>query len=890
MQKLRIKRVSAIEVTIPVIGDNRKTEAYHNGHYVLLFGKEEGVMSVIHTVIQKLTPKRPLYVQILFTVLAFAAMGILSYVSMRNSVRENLVRNAESVFSLAQIQVENDLNNPKIYLSGFSRTVRSSVMLGVDRTVLEEYFTDLSHHLTDSQQLTGFEGLSGYFANVPGGPVFIETFNWTLPDGYDPSTRPWYKNAVAAHGEFAETIAYNDIINGENILMYSLSIHDDDDNLLGVVCMRLKINPIGEKVVKVTIDRGGWGMLITSDLVVVAHINEPFLGTDARDSSFPPHIYVPQMLKGENVSAGTMKDYLSNVSVTFFRPLSNGWYLGLVTPEGPFYQNLRSMAFILLTLSLISAAVLISILISIDMAKNKSDRESRHKSAFLANMSHEIRTPMNAIIGMTTIGKNAKDIERKDHCFSKIEDASNHLLGVINDILDMSKIEANKFELSPAEFNFEKMLQRVVNVVNFRIEEKHQKFSVHIDRFIPKMVIGDDQRIAQVITNLVGNAIKFTHENGSITLDTRLLAEDNNFCTIQVTVTDTGIGITQEQQGRVFISFEQAESSTTRKYGGTGLGLAISKSIVEMMGGSIWVESAPGKGSTFGFTIQIQRGIQKKHGLLAPDVKLENVRIMVVDDDKDILDYFTEIAHEFNVYCDTAISGKEALSMVQKKGLYHIYFVDWKMPEMDGIQLVAELKSHSDESVKSVVIMITAAEWTAVEAEAKKAGVYKFLSKPLFPSAIADVINESLGIDYKKVEEAQVNIEGLFAGRRILLAEDVEINREIVLALLEPTEIKIDCAENGAEAVRMFAEAPGKYDMIFMDVQMPEMDGYDATKRIRALKHPYAKTIPIVAMTANVFKEDIERCLEAGMNDHIGKPLDFNELLQRLHTYLPGKE
>ena len=860
------------------------------GHYVLLFDKEKG-MSVIHTVIQKIMPKSPLYAQILFTLLAFTAMGFLSYFSMQNSVRENLINNAESAFSLTQMQVENDLEYPKTYLLGFSRTIRASIMRGIDRAVLEEYFFDLSHQLlTDNKQLAGFKGFSGYFGDMPGGPVFIQTFDWEMPEGYDPTERPWYLNAIAAHGEMAETMAYDDIVIGGNVLLYSLCIHDDDGKLLGVLCMRLQINDIGEKVVNTALGRGGWGMLISRELIVLAHINEPFVGTDARNSSFPPHIYVPQMLNGESVSEGTMYDYLGNKSITFFRPLLNGWYLGLVTPERPFYQGLTNMARILFALSAIFAAVLIIILIRIDMAKDKSDRESRHKSAFLANMSHEIRTPMNAIIGMTTIGKTAKDIERKDHCFSKIEDASNHLLGVINDILDMSKIEANKFELSPAEFNFEKMLQRVVNVVNFRIEEKHQKFSVHIDRFIPKMVIGDDQRIAQVITNLVGNAIKFTHENGSITLDTRLLAEDHDFCTIQITVTDTGIGITQEQQERVFISFEQAESSTTRKYGGTGLGLAISKSIVEMMGGSIWVESTLGKGSTFGFTIKIQRGIQKRQGLLSPDVKLENVRIMVVDDDKDILDYFTEIAHEFNVYCDTAISGEEALRIVQKKGLYHIYFVDWKMPEMDGIQLVAKLKSQHNESIKSVVIMITAAEWTAVEAEAKKAGVYKFLSKPLFPSAIADVINESLGIDYKKVEEVQADIEGLFTGRRILLAEDVEINREILLALLEPTEIKIDCAENGAEAVRMFAEAPGKYDMIFMDVQMPEMDGYDATRRIRTLRHPYAKTIPIVAMTANVFKEDVERCLEAGMNDHIGKPLDFNELLQRLHTYLPGKE
>ena len=665
--------------------------------------------------------KRPLFAQLLFTALAFLALIVLTYVFVRGVIQSNLSRNAENVFSLAQIQVENDLNNPKMYLAGFSRTVRSSVMLGVDRAILEEYFNDLSHHLlADSLQLTGFEGLSGYFPDMPGGPVFIETFKWELPDDYDPAARPWYKNAVAAHGKIAETVAYNDIIDHENILMYSLSIHDDDDKLLGVVCMRLILNPIGEKVVKATIDRGGWGMLISHDLIVLAHINEPFVGIDARDPTFPPHIYVPQMIRGENVSEGHMEDYLGNKSLTFFRSLSNGWYLGLVTPEGPFYQSLTTLAYILSILGVVFAGILMAILIRIDMAKNKSDRESRHKSAFLANMSHEIRTPMNAIIGMTIIGKTADSLERKDYCFNKIEDASNHLLGVINDILDMSKIEANKFELVNNEFNFEKMLQRVVNVVNFRVDEKHHKFTVHIDKRIPKYLIGDDQRIAQVITNLLGNAIKFTPEKGSIALNSKLLEEEGDNLIIQFSVIDSGIGLNAEQKKRIFMSFEQAETTTTRRYGGTGLGLAISKNIVELMEGSIGVESEPNKGSNFTFTIRIKRGSRIHEGLLDSDVNLSNIRIMAVDDDKDILDYFNEIAEGFGVACcDTAISGEEALGLVVRNGCYHIYFVDWKMPEMDGIQLAAELKRRA--TAKSVVIMISAAEWTTVEAEAKAA-------------------------------------------------------------------------------------------------------------------------------------------------------------------------
>jgi len=833
-----------------------------------------------------LSDKIPLFGQLFFTALAFLAMIVLSYSFVRDLVHRNLSRNAESVFSLAQIQVENDLNNPKMYLAGFSRTIRTSVIRGVDKAVLEEYFMDLSRHLrTDNLELTGFEGLSGYFENMPGGPVFIETFNWELPQGYEPSTRPWYKNAVAAHGEIAETVAYNDLINNENILIYSLSIYDDNDNLLGVICMRLKLNPIGEKVVNMTLDRGGWGMLITRDLIVVAHINEPFVGTDARDPSFPPHIYVPEMIRGENVSEGSMVDYLDNKSIAFFRKLSNGWYLGLVTPEGPYYQSLTTLAHILGILGAVLAAILMIILIRIDMAKNKSDRESRHKSAFLANMSHEIRTPMNAIIGMTTIGKNAPSIERKDYCLSKIEDASNHLLGVINDILDMSKIEANKFELVPDEFNFEKMLQRVVNVVNFRIDEKHHKFTVHIDKKIPKFLIGDDQRIAQVITNLLGNAIKFTQEYGSITLDTRLLGEENDQYTLQISVSDTGIGLTPEQQERIFMSFEQAESSTTRRYGGTGLGLTISKSIVELMGGGIWVESEANKGSTFRFTINVKRSSLIHEGLLDSKVNLSNIRIMAVDDDKDILDYFNEIADGFGVACcDTAISGEEALGLVARNGEYHIYFVDWKMPVMDGIQLASELKRRA--SAKSVVIMITAAEWTSIEMEAKKAGVDKFLSKPLFPSAIMDAILECINHDRQQMEKAQHNIDGIFAGKHILLAEDVEINREIVLTLLEPTQVTIDCAENGLEAVQMFQKTPGKYDMILMDVQMPVMDGYEATKQIRELNVPEAKTVWIIAMTANVFRDDIEKCQKIGMDNHIGKPLDFEEVIEKLFIYM----
>jgi len=830
--------------------------------------------------------KRRLFVQLLFTALAFLAMIFFSYTFVRNIIHKNLSQNAENLISLVQIQVENDLNNPKLYLSGFSRTIRTAILRGDDKRRIQEYITDLSGYLrSGDQKLSGFDGLFGYFY-MPEGRTFIEDSSFDFPMDFDPTDRPWYKNTTANHGVVAETMSYADIVTGDNTLIYSICMHADDDSLLGIVCMRLQIDRIGDRVVNAAIERGGWGMLISRELIVLAHPNEYFLGIDAREPTFPPHIYVPEMIEENNISEGVMKDYLGNKSIAFFRRLSNGWYLGLVTPEGPYYQSLTTLAYILGIIGAISAAILMSILIRIDTAKNKSDRESRHKSAFLANMSHEIRTPMNAIIGMTTIGKTADNIERKDYCFNKIEDASNHLLGVINDILDMSKIEANKFELVSEEFNFEKMLQRVVNVVNFRVDEKHHRLTVHIDKKIPKFLVGDDQRVAQVITNLLGNAVKFTPEKGSVTLTAKLMEEESEYLTVQFSVIDTGIGLTEEQKARIFMSFEQAESSTTRKYGGTGLGLAISKNIVELMGGTIWVESEPNKGANFSFTMRVKRSSRIHEGLLDSDVNLSNVRIMAVDDDKDILDYFHEIVEGFGVgCCDTATSGEEALGLVVRNGEYHIYFVDWRMPIMDGVQLASEIKKRT--SAKSVVIMISAAEWTSVETNAKKAGVDKFLSKPLFPSGIMDVIKDCISVDRQQMETAHHNIKGIFAERHILLVEDVEINQEIVLALLEPTQIKIDCAINGLEAVRMFREAPDKYDMILMDVQMPEMDGYEATRRIRALDAPQAKTVKIIAMTANVFRDDIEKCQEVGMNSHIGKPLNFEEVVEKLLKFMP---
>ncbi|MDR0196665.1 MAG: response regulator [Oscillospiraceae bacterium] len=521
-------------------------------------------------------------------------------------------------------------------------------------------------------------------------------------------------------------------------------------------------------------------------------------------------------------------------------------------------------------------------------ALEKATVASKAKGEFLSNMSHEMRTPLNAIIGMTAIGKESADVERKNYALKKVEDASTHLLGVINDVLDMSKIEADMLKLSPIEFSFERMLQKVITVINFRVDEKSQKLKVNIDKNVPKFLVGDDQRLAQVITNLLSNAVKFTPENGEISLDASLEGEEDGVCVIRTRVTDTGIGISPEQQERLFVAFEQAENRTSRNFGGTGLGLAISKRITELMGGKIHVESELGKGAKFVFTVKMARGEKNLQSLLGPGVNRETLRVLAADDEEAVCGYLKDVFDLVGVKCDVASDGIEAYDMIDANGDYDIYFVDWRMPGMDGMELTKRIKKREG-GARSVVTMISSADWALIKDEAVSAGVDKYLLKPLLSSTVIDCVNECLGMDPEhKVEVFKKNVGGTFAGKSILLVEDIDINREIVLSLLENTGLEIDCAENGAQAIDLLEKNPEKYDMVFMDVQMPKVDGLEATRRIRG--DLGRRELPIVAMTANVFKHDIDECYAAGMNDYLSKPLDIDDIFNKLRKYLIFKE
>ena len=834
------------------------------------------------------TKIKPLYLQVVLTLLAFTAMVALSYTFNSKTVREKLSTNAENVLSFTREQIESELIASQTLLGSFSQTIREIILDG-NEGKLQYYINVISAYIIASESgLKNINGFYGYFEALDGETRFIysENIDWTPSVDFVPTELSWYKEAIENRDMIVETKPYVDYMTGKYIVTYARSIYDKNDNRLGIICMDVSLDRIGQIVTQAALSEGGYGVLATQDLIVFAHANPGFIGKHIYDPELPISVFAHYFLDGKELREQPMKSWTEEDVIAFSRILSNGWHLILMSPQNKYYIGTTRMLIVLCVLGAALAAALIAGLIRIDRAKVRADEESRQKSAFLANMSHEMRTPMNAIIGMTYIGKNANDEQRKDYCLDKIENASKHLLGVINDVLDMSKIEANMFELSLEDFNFEKMLQRVISIAGFRADEKRQKLNVYIDSSIPRTMIGDDQRLAQIITNLIGNAVKFTPEEGSITLDTRFVGEEDGVYTVRITVKDSGIGISENQQKNIFHPFQQADSGTSRKFGGTGLGLAISKNIVEMMGGNIYLESEVGKGSSFSFTFKAKRSSKKSPTLSEIGENWKDLSVMVVDDDQETLDYFSKVMQSFGRSCDTALSAQEALTRISENGLYNMYFVDWKMPDMDGIKLAKELKRRSEASGNAVIIMISSAEWSTIADEAKEAGVDKFLSKPLFPSAIADVIAEVVGINHLS-DQKKTDYRKIFKGYKVLLAEDVEINREIIWALIEPTLLEMECAENGREAVAMFERSPYDYDLILMDVQMPEMDGYEATRKIRESNHTLAKAIPIIAMTANVFQEDIEKCLEAGMDGHIGKPVNVEEFFAILQKYMP---
>ena len=530
----------------------------------------------------------------------------------------------------------------------------------------------------------------------------------------------------------------------------------------------------------------------------------------------------------------------------------------------------------LLLLLVFNLSIMLGLNRQTKIAAAAAERANQAKTDFLSTMSHDIRTPMNAIIGLTAIaGKNAEDSKAVRENLKKINLASNHLLTLINDILDISKVESGKLNLSPVTFSIVECADNLVNMSNPMVKEKNIDFNFRVSQFEHEYLYADQLRLNQIYINLLSNAIKYTEPGGQVNVEMREEPGTTDK-TVRLTyvVADTGMGMTPEFMARMYQPFSRQTDSRVNTIQGTGLGLAITKQMIDLMHGTIDCQSAVGKGTTF--TVVLELPVADK---LIDEMMLPPIRVLLADDDKVLLESGEEELKAIGVIADTVLSGREAVQAVSERRDYRVVILDWKMPDMDGVEAARQIRAQLGEEIP--ILMISAYDWSDIEEEAKEAGVNGFISKPLFRSKLYDKLNELLGNE--KAQSQQEDEDGDIAGMKILVAEDNDINWEIISMLLQMHGVETERAENGDLAVKRISKAEkNEFDLIFMDIQMPIMNGIEATKAIRALGDSRISQIPIIAMTADAFSENVAECLAAGMNGHIAKPVDMKLVLKEI--------
>ena len=515
-----------------------------------------------------------------------------------------------------------------------------------------------------------------------------------------------------------------------------------------------------------------------------------------------------------------------------------------------------------------------------------AEQANKAKTAFLSNMSHEIRTPMNAIIGLNNIAMNEPSASDKvKEYLEKIGASAQHLLGIINDILDMSRIESGRMAIHSEEFSFAKSLEQVNTMVSGQCRDKGVDYECRMSGKIDEYYVGDAMKLRQVMINILGNAVKFTPEGGNVTFVIEEGPRYDGKATLKFIISDTGIGMSKEFLPHIFDAFSQEDSSSTSRYGSTGLGMPITKSIVELMNGHIEVESEKGKETTFTVTVTLGESERSGAGTEEGELDPHNMSVLVIDDDRIALEHAEIVLGQVGVSCETAESGWEGINKVRirhgRSDDYNLIIIDWRMPELDGVETTRQIRSIVGHDTP--IIILTSFNWDEIEDEARKAGVDTFVPKPLFAGTVMDEFREA----FKRKNEALEKKTADLKGRRVLLAEDVDVNAEIMVMVLSMREIETDLAENGQIAVDKFAEhEPGYYDAILMDMRMPVMDGLEATRTIRAMDREDAKDIPIIALTANAFDEDVQRSMQAGLNAHLSKPVEPEKLFSALETFI----
>lgn len=576
------------------------------------------------------------------------------------------------------------------------------------------------------------------------------------------------------------------------------------------------------------------------------------------------------------------------------------WYLVSVMPYSILNKNvdaLENLRIFMVGLACASILILLSLIFiryffitrsqvhELEKARQTALEANKAKSEFLANMSHDIRTPMNAIVGMTAIATaHIDDRKQVQNCLRKITLSSKHLLGLINDVLDMSKIESGKLTLTTEQISLKEVVEGIVNIMQPQVKTKKQTFDIHVENILTESVWCDGVRLNQVLLNLLSNATKYTPEGGSIQLS---LSEEKspkgeNYVRIHIKVKDNGIGMSPDFLKKIYESYSRADGARIHKTEGAGLGMAITKYIVDAMEGTIDIKSELDKGTEFFLRFDFEKAVAEEMDMVLPSWNM-----LVVDDDELLCETATDTLKSIGIKAEWTLSGEKAIDLViqhhKKRDDYQIILLDWKLPGMNGIQIAKEIRRNLGDEVP--ILLISAYDWSEFEAEAREAGISGFISKPLFKSTLYHALRQYMGAETENDQTLNHNID--LSGRRILLAEDNELNWEVAKELLSDLGVELDWAEDGQICLDKFQRSPeGYYDAILMDIRMPHMTGYEATKAIRGLNHPNALSVPIIAMSADAFSDDIQHCLECGMNAHIAKPIDDIELTHILKRFL----
>ena len=576
------------------------------------------------------------------------------------------------------------------------------------------------------------------------------------------------------------------------------------------------------------------------------------------------------------------------------------WYLVSVMPYTILdnaIHNLGSQRIFMTLLSCASVLIILTVIFlryfsitrsqmnELEKARQAALEANKAKSEFLANMSHDIRTPMNAIVGMTAIAAaHIDDRKQVENCLRKITLSSKHLLGLINDVLDMSKIESGKLTLTTEQISLKEVVEGIVNIMQPQVKTKKQTFDIHVENILTENVWCDGVRLNQVLLNLLSNATKYTPEGGAIHLS---LFEENSpkgerYVRIYIKVKDNGIGMSPDFLKRIYESYSRADGARIHKTEGAGLGMAITKYIVDAMEGTIDIQSEPDKGTEFLLTFDFE-----KADAMNMDMVLPSWNMLVVDDDELLCRTAMDALKSIGIKAEWTLSGEKAIELVnehhKRREDYQIILLDWKLPGMNGIQVAKEIRHNLGDEVP--ILLISAYDWSEFEAEAREAGISGFISKPLFKSTLYYALRQYMGTEIENGQTSNPNID--LSGRRILIAEDNELNWEVANELLSDLGVELDWAEDGQICLDKFQKSPeGYYDAVLMDIRMPHMTGYEATIMIRGLNHPDALSIPIIAMSADAFSDDIQHCLECGMNGHIAKPIDIMEVSRLLKRFL----